>query len=36
VIAGKLEKRGTFAVAFEVSDQFGKSQTASYRLPVEE
>ena len=36
MIAGKLEKAGTFDVAVRVSDQFGKSETCSYRLIVEE
>ncbi|MFH1267916.1 MAG: putative Ig domain-containing protein, partial [Planctomycetota bacterium] len=36
VISGKPEKPGTFDVAIAVSDQFGKRQTASYRLVVED
>jgi len=36
VISGKPERSGTFDVAIAVSDQFGKRQTASYRLVVED
>ena len=36
VIAGTPKKPGTFDVAVEVSDQFGKSRRASYRLIVKE
>jgi len=36
VISGRPQKAGTFEVAIKVSDQFGKSQTVSYRLIVEE
>jgi len=36
VLSGKPKKAGTFDVAIEVSDQFDKSQTVSYRLIVED
>ena len=36
VIAGSPEKPGTFDVAIEVSDQFGRERKAAYRLIVEE
>ena len=36
MISGKPRQQGAFEVVFEVSDQFGKSQTSSYRLIVSE
>ena len=36
VIAGAPQKAGAFDVVVEVSDQFGKTGRASYRLIVEE